>query len=613
MRSHESGTHPALAPGEEMPMKMSRWGSVAVWLACAAPAWAAAPREKEVWITLGTDALEPIRGAFRARGLTLAAPTYQKGGVTVLRMSESQVQQLALAMHDELNRCAGFIAHDSQADAFVAVEADQAPQPAASLISYNINNAPSVKALMDEVREPELRSTIQALSGNWTNRYYNVQNGADASTWLANEWKRLTAARPDIMVELFAHTFPQSSVIATIPGTTLPDEVVVLGGHLDSINLGNATTGTAPGADDDASGVASITEVLRVAVLQGYKPARTVKFMAYAGEEAGLLGSRAIANAFKANGVNVVGVLQLDMTNYQGNTFDFGLVLDRTNTTLNTQLRNLITTYQPERTVANIMCGYGCSDHAAWTLAGYPAAMPFEASLSTMNPTIHGAQDTLTFMGDSAENSVKFAKLAASFMAELAKGATEGNTPPPVGIEPGTLQTAAFDKTYWAPGCSQVGSGCDSGTLLNGRGGVGPEPNQPNTLRMGCADGASGSYHVDESLDRLRVSTLDGTILYPGKTVKIEATVYAYSTTEDRLDLYYSASATNPSWKLIGTYSPSSTGVTTLSATYTLPTSGVQAIRAHFRYAGPDGANSTARVCGNGGYDDRDDLVFTVP
>ncbi|OJH42814.1 M20/M25/M40 family metallo-hydrolase [Cystobacter ferrugineus] len=593
-------------------MKMSRIGSVAVWLACATPALAEAPREKEVWITMGTDALEPVRGAFQAKGLTLAAPTFQKGGVAVLRVSDSQVEQLALAMHDELNRCAGFIAHDSQAEAFAAVQADNAPQPVAPPI-YTINNAPSVKALMDEVRESELRGTIKALSSNWTNRYYNVQNGADASTWLENEWKKLATGRPDITVELFPHGFLQSSVIATIQGTTLPDEVVVLGGHLDSINLSNSTKGTAPGADDDASGVASVTEVLRVAVLKGYKPARTVKFMAYAGEEVGLLGSKAIANSFKANGVNVVGVLQLDMTNYQGNTFDFGLVQDRTNAPLNTQVRNLIATYQPERTVANIMCGYGCSDHASWTLAGYPAAMPFEASLSTMNPVIHGEEDTLTFMGGTAENSVKFAKLGASFMAELAKGATEGNTPPPVGVEPGALQSAAFDATYWAPGCSQVGSGCDSGTLLNGRGGVGPELNQPNTLRMSCADGTSGTYHVDESLDRLKVSTLDGTILFPGKTVKIEATVYAYSTTEDKLDLYYSASATSPSWQLIGTYSPSTTGVTTLSATYTLPASGVQAIRGNFRHAGPSGTTSPARVCSSGGYDDRDDLVFTVP
>ncbi|OJH39686.1 M20/M25/M40 family metallo-hydrolase [Cystobacter ferrugineus] len=598
-------------------MRMSRLGAAVVWLACATPAFAKAPLEKEVWITLGTDALEPVRGALQGRGLTLAAPTYQKGGVTVLRVSESQVEQLALAMHDKLNRCAGFITHESQAEAFAAVEADNASQSVVALITYDINNAPSVNALLDEVRETEIRSTIHALSTNWTNRYYNVQSGADASIWLENKWTTIAAGRSDITVELFPHSWRQSSVIATIQGTTLPDEVVVIGGHLDSINLSDPETGTAPGADDDASGVASVTEVLRVAVLNGYKPARTVKFMAYAGEEVGLLGSKAIADSFKSSGVNVVGVLQLDMTNYKGNTFDFGLVVDRTNAALNTQIRNLVATYQPGLTVVSAGCGYACSDHASWTSAGYPASMPFEASLSTMNPTIHGEGDTLEFMGGTAANSVKFAKLGASFLAEVAKGATEGNTPPPTnsgGEDPDdgrSLNTATFDATYMAPRCASAGLDCGSGFLLDGRAGLGPESNAPNTLNAGCADGASGSYHGDESIDHLKVSTTDGTNLAAGKPVKLEATVYAYSTTADKLDLYYTADAANPLWTFIGTYSPSSTGTTTISATYTLPAGDVQAIRANFRYIGGNG-NSTASICSSGAYDDHDDLVFTV-
>ena len=67
----------------------------------------------------------------------------------------------------------------------------------------------------------------------------------------------------------------------------------------------------APGSDD-ATGVATLTETLRIALASGWKPKRTVKFMAYAAEEVGLRGSNAIAQQFKANGVNVVGVLQLD-------------------------------------------------------------------------------------------------------------------------------------------------------------------------------------------------------------------------------------------------------------------------------------------------------------
>ena len=73
----------------------------------------------------------------------------------------------------------------------------------------------------------------------------------------------------------------------------------------------------APGADDDASGIATLTEVLRIAMAEGYRPRRTVMFMGYSAEEVGLRGSRAIAQRFAAEGRNVVGVLQMDMTNYR--------------------------------------------------------------------------------------------------------------------------------------------------------------------------------------------------------------------------------------------------------------------------------------------------------
>ncbi|MET0404559.1 MAG: M20/M25/M40 family metallo-hydrolase [Cystobacter sp.] len=589
---------------------MIRFGSVAVWLACATPAFAEAPREKDVWISIGTDALEPVRTTFMGKGIKLNTPTVQKGGVAVLRVRESQVEQLSLVMHEKLNRCAGFIAHDTQEEAVAAMEAAHSPTPVASLITYTVNNAASVNALLAEVQETELRGTINSLSTNWTNRYYNVQNGADASTWLKNKWTTIANGRSDITVEFFAHSWKQPSVIATIQGTTLPNEVVVLGGHLDSINQSSPSTGVAPGADDDASGVASVTEIFRVAVLKGYKPARTVKFMAYAGEEVGLYGSKAIANSFKSTGVNVVGVLQLDMTNYKGSEYDFGMVTDNTNAALNSLTTKLIDTYQSGLRYTNIQCGYGCSDHASWNSAGYPATMPFEATMSTDNPKIHTTGDTLAYMGGTAQNSVKFAKLGASFLAEVAKGATEGNTPPSTGggEDPGTgsIPAATYNATYKVPSCTTAGKGCDSGTLLNGRGNAGPEVNKPNTLNSTCTDGTSGTYRSDESSERIVVSTTDGSNLAAGKTVKVDTTVYAYSTTSDKLDLYYSASATSPSWTLIGTYSPSGTGTTTISATYTLPAGGVQAIRANFRYQG------SASSCSSGGYDDHDDLVFTV-
>lgn len=586
-------------------MSMRKFGPIVAWLACAAPAFAAAPQmDKTVWITIGSDALPTVREAFRGQGIELPAPLQEKGGVAALRLRESQIDKLAGVMHDKLNRCAGFVAFDSEPKALAEVERASAPQQnmAPLLISYNINNGPSVNAMLASVAELNIRNTINSLSTNWTTRRYNVQTGADAATWLKNQWTTMAAGRTDISVTTFAHSWLQPSVIATIQGTTLPNEVVVLGGHLDSINVSSGT-GAAPGADDDASGVASITEAFRSAIANGYKPARTVKFIAYAAEEVGLYGSADIANWHKNNGVNVVGVLQLDMTNYKGSSYDFGMVTDNTNATLNNFTTSLMTTYLPGTTRTNITCGYACSDHASWNSAGFPSTMPFEATMTTDNPQIHSSGDTLTYTGGTANNSVKFAKLAVAFLGEVAKGATTGNTPPPTGS---TINTATFDATLKAPKCATVAGGCDAGTLLNGRAALGPEVNKPNTINATCADGTSGTYHSDESIDGLTVTTNSGGNLAAGQAVTVQAKVYAYSTSSDTLDLYYAANANSPTWTLIGSYHPSGTGSTTISATYTLPTGSLQAIRANFRYQG------SASSCSTGAYDDHDDLIFAA-
>ncbi|HYM78292.1 MAG TPA: hypothetical protein VE377_20130 [Candidatus Dormibacteraeota bacterium] len=172
------------------------------------------------------------------------------------------------------------------------------------------------------------------------------------------------------------------------------------------------------------------------------------------------------------------------------------------------------------------------------------------------------------------------------------------------------LQTAVFDSTLKAPKCVSVSSGCDSGpSLLLGRDTMsgGAEPNQPNTINNSCADGTSGTFHSDESNDRLVVATTDGSSLAAGKTVKVSATVWAYSSfTSDHLDLYYTANANSPSWTLIGTIAPTAAGAQTLSATYTLPSGSLQAVRAQFRYLG------SASSCTSGAYNDHDDLIFAV-
>jgi subtilisin family serine protease len=172
-------------------------------------------------------------------------------------------------------------------------------------------------------------------------------------------------------------------------------------------------------------------------------------------------------------------------------------------------------------------------------------------------------------------------------------------------------ETAMYFEALNVPACGAGSAGCFSGTLLDGRNGLGPEQNSPNTVRNSCGDGATGTYQIDESLDSLTVATLDGTGLAPGKEVRVTAQAWVYSTGSDRLDLYYAPNAYSPSWIRFATVAPSATGLQTLTATYTLPTAfpvgaSLQAIRGVFRYGG------FPATCGFGAYDDTDDLVFAV-
>ncbi|QDT14020.1 M28 family metallopeptidase [Alienimonas californiensis] len=105
------------------------------------------------------------------------------------------------------------------------------------------------------------------------------------------------------------------NVVATKPGRTRPDEIVVLGAHFDSRNKDDADArGPAPGADDNASGTSAVLEIARR--LANVPTARTVRFVLFSGEEQGLIGATAHAEALKAAGANVVLMANLDMVGH---------------------------------------------------------------------------------------------------------------------------------------------------------------------------------------------------------------------------------------------------------------------------------------------------------
>lgn len=323
-------------------------------------------------------------------------------------MSESRIEELSLSIH-AAGRCGGFF------DVTDHPELRSVPVLPTAFEGRPLSHGAIVRPLLDEVSAERMSDHVRDLSA-FQNRYYKSQTGVQAAHWIRDRFRELGGARSDITVETFAHSFVQPSVIARIAGSgPRASERIVLGAHLDSISRGSGSSMRAPGADDDASGVATLLEAFRVLVQSGYRPERTIEFMGYAGEEAGLLGSQDIARRYREQGLTVFAAFQLDMTMAPGPGRELSLIQDHVNLPLTELTGRLIGEYlkMPWKFLS---CGYGCSDHASWNRQGYPVAYPFE-SPEDLNRRIHTERDTLETL-DTVFGS-HFAKLALAFAVEL--------------------------------------------------------------------------------------------------------------------------------------------------------------------------------------------------
>ncbi len=142
----------------------------------------------------------------------------------------------------------------------------------------------------------------------------NYDIGAVPTAFVTGEgyrllWRLLTRGPVEVELEL-TNSFSGKPVevfntVAEIPGSDRPDEVVVLGAHLDSWDLGTGTT-------DNGTGSMVVLEAARALQKLGLKPKRTIRFILFSGEEQGLNGSRAYVEAHKAELGKISGVLVHD-------------------------------------------------------------------------------------------------------------------------------------------------------------------------------------------------------------------------------------------------------------------------------------------------------------
>ena len=213
------------------------------------------------------------------------------------------------------------------------------------------------------------------------------------------------------------------NVIALLEGSDpeLKKQIVIVGAHYDHLGMGqfgSTAVDKRPaihnGADDNASGVAVMLDVAQ-RLARGEKPARSVLFMAFSGEESGLIGSAFFANNPTINLANARAMLNLDMVGRlgQGPLIVYGIGTAREWEQLvneATAKENVGVTLQAD--------GYGASDHTSFYLKDVPVLHFF----TNVHSDYHNPGDDWDKL-DAAGMS-KVASIVASLAAQAANRQT---------------------------------------------------------------------------------------------------------------------------------------------------------------------------------------------
>jgi hypothetical protein len=202
---------------------------------------------------------------------------------------------------------------------------------------------PRVEEMIDGVSEERIAATIKKLASFPTRNTLSTEGAAAARQWLVEELKsyspRLQVSLEHFKVkkneERIFRDVDLYNVVAVLPGTSTPETQVLITAHYDSLNLvrlpGQNPSDTsadnvaerpnvydwtkadapAPGANDDGSGIAAVLELARV--MSRYEFGKTLVFVAFAGEEQGLIGSTLHAGAGHKQGQAIEAVLNNDI------------------------------------------------------------------------------------------------------------------------------------------------------------------------------------------------------------------------------------------------------------------------------------------------------------
>ena len=270
-----------------------------------------------------------------------------------------------------------------------------------------------VRTLMDEVSIENLTATVQHLQ-DYERRYYNSKEAYESGQWIYEQFENLGL---EVEEHEFKYGANESSpnIIATQWGTKYPDQYIVCGSHYDSYSH----SGMCPGADDNATGVATVLETARI--LSEYNFERTIIYCSFSAEEQGMIGSKAYAKFCVDMGFNVVGYFNNDMNGYlhEGNEIHIDLIYPDEAAPLGDYYMNLAGVYFPEMQVRHITFTGGDSDHTSFNEYGFMGIYPFEDK-ENYSPFIHSGNDVIGESVNSFEQSQIFTQMNIASVATLA-------------------------------------------------------------------------------------------------------------------------------------------------------------------------------------------------
>lgn len=204
------------------------------------------------------------------------------------------------------------------------------------------------------------------------------------------------------------------NVIAIQRGTLYPDSYVVCGSHYDSY----AFYGSCPGADDNATGVASVHETARI--MTQHKFEYSIVYCTFSAEEVGLVGSEAYASRCQSQGMDILGYFNNDMNGYLYGDIHIDCIYPNTVEPIGAYYRNIGEVYFPQMPIRHVDFTQGDSDHTSFNNHGYMGIYPFE-DLTHYSPYIHTSGDTIGTSVNSWEMSQRYCQMNMACLAEIAK------------------------------------------------------------------------------------------------------------------------------------------------------------------------------------------------